>query len=118
MMPNFNNFIAQIIATVAMSNVAEAVNMGREETFKDIDNEIGYYSWSAILDRKTCSRCEWLDGRNFTKETIAFSGIKAPIHLHCRCILFAVLKEETHTKPVVFTELSTDMIRKLTANKL
>jgi len=46
--------IGQMLATAAVLNIAEAVNLGREEGFADIADQIGAYQWSAILDDRTC----------------------------------------------------------------
>ena len=75
--------IGQMLATAAILNVAEAVNLGREEGFDDIVNDIGGYQWSAILDDHTCPICESLDGTYFEPGDPALAELKPPIHPNC-----------------------------------
>ena len=110
--------IGQMLATAAILNVAEAVNLGRENGFEDIANEIGGYQWSAILDDRTCPICESLDGTYFEPGDPALAELKPPIHPNCRCILVAVLKEELQNFPVKFTFFEQDQVSRLLINKL
>lgn len=110
--------IGQMLATAALLNISEAVNLGREEGFDDIANEIGAYQWSAILDDRTCDLCESLDGTYFEPGDPALAELKPPIHPNCRCILVAVLKEELQKFPVKFTFLNNDQVSRLLINKI
>jgi SPP1 gp7 family putative phage head morphogenesis protein len=110
--------IGQMLATAALLNISEAVNLGREEGFDDIANEIGAYQWSAILDDRTCDLCESLDGQYFEPGDPALAELKPPIHPNCRCILVAVLKEELTKFPVKFTFLEQDQVSRLLINKI
>ncbi len=110
--------IGQTIATAAILNVAEAVNMGREEGFDDIADEIGAFFWSAILDSKTCDICESLDGHYFEPGDPALNELKPPIHPNCRCILVAVLKDALANKPVKFTFFDPEQIANFLVNKI
>ena len=44
--------IGRTIATAAILTIAEAVNLGREEGFEDIADQIGGYHGNSICDRK------------------------------------------------------------------
>lgn len=110
--------IGQMLATSAIINIAEAVNLGREEGFEDIKNQIGAYQWSAILDSRTCSICKSLDGTYFEPRDPALAELKPPIHVNCRCILVAVLKEELENFPVKYTFLNRSQIDGLMINKI
>lgn len=110
--------IGQMISTAAILNVAEAVNLGRENGFEDIADEIGAYQWSAILDDRTCPICESLDGTYFEPGDPALAELKPPLHSSCRCMLFAVLKEELANFPVKFTFLDDSQVTRLLINKI
>lgn len=110
--------IGQMLATSAILNIAEAVNMGREEGFDDIKNDIGGFQWSAILDDRTCRLCESLDGTYFEPGDPALAELKPPIHPNCRCMLVAVLKEELEKFPVKFTFLDQAQVDRLLINKI
>ena len=110
--------IAQTIAIASTLNIAECINLGRDEGFEDIKSQIGAYQWSAILDRRTCSICRSLDGTYFETGDPALAELKPPIHLHCRCIIVGVLKEELKNFPVKFTFLNQDQVDRLSINKI
>ena len=110
--------IGRTIATAAILNIAEAINLGREEGFADIANQIGAYQWSAILDDRTCRICESLDGTYFEPGDPALAELKPPIHISCRCILVAILKEELQNFPVKFTFFDSGQIDKFLINKI
>lgn len=110
--------IGQMIATSAIINIAEAINLGREEGFEDIRDQIGGYQWSAILDERTCRICKSLDGIYFEPDNPALAELKPPIHPNCRCILVAVLKEELEKFPVKFTFLDRGQVNELMINKI
>ena len=110
--------IGQMLATAAILNVAESVNLGRENGFNDIRDEIGGYQWSALLDHRTCPICKSLDGTYFEPGDSALAELKPPIHPNCRCILVAVLREELQNFPVKFTFFNQNQINKFTINKI
>jgi SPP1 gp7 family putative phage head morphogenesis protein len=110
--------IGQALATAAILNIAEAVNLGREEGFADIADQIGAYQWSAILDSRTCEICEGLDGTYFEPGDPALAELKPPIHPNCRCILVAVLKEELANFPVKFSFFDADQVTRFLINKI
>jgi len=110
--------IGRILAFASILNISEAINLGREEGFNDIKNQIGAYQWSAILDSRTCPICKSLDGTYFEPGDPALAELKPPIHLHCRCILVAVLKEELANFPVKFTFFNRSQVAKLLVNKI
>ncbi len=110
--------ISKLVSDMAMTNVAESINVGRESGFNDIKNEIGAFQWSGLLDLKICVRCKWLDGRYFDVDDPALDLIKPPLHRRGRCILVAVLKDELERFPVSITRLTVAQIIYLTENKI
>ena len=110
--------IGKVAALASVISIAEAVNMGRESGFLDIIDQIGAFQWSAILDEKTCPRCESLDGKYFEVGDPQLDLIKPPLHPNCRCILVGVLKEELTNFPVTATYLTPQQVNMLTISKL
>ena len=106
------------LMTSIVVNIAEALNLGREEGFHTIRKQIGAYQWSAILDRRTCKICKYLDGKYFEPGDPAISELKPPIHPNCRCLLVAILKEELVNYPVKFTYFNGGQINQLLVNKI
>jgi len=110
--------IGRMLATSAIINIAESVNLGRETGFDDIRNQIGAYLWSAILDSRTCRICKSLDGTYFEPGDSALAELKPPLHLSCRCILAGILKEELENFPVKYTFLDQSQVDGLMTNKI
>ncbi len=108
----------QAIIGSAVQAIAEAINIGRDSGFNTIINEIGAFGHSSILDRVTCPICRWLDGKYFDVDDPFLDLIKPPLHKHCRCIQFAVLKEELIRFPVLITKLTAAEVAELTKNKI
>ncbi len=98
-------------------NVAEGINKKCEESFEDIKNQIGAFMYSAILDERTCSICKGLDGTYYEPNDLRLEEIKPPLHVGCRCVFVAVLKEETDRYPVKFTYLTAAEVEKYIKDK-
>lgn len=69
------------IARIAQTETFDAYN--RRYIANTQDRE-GTWKWSAVLDKRTCPRCESLDGQEWTK---AGDAPSAPLHILCRCVL-------------------------------
>lgn len=70
--------------------------------FSEVEDEIYGYQWSAILDVHTCNYCASMDGKVIGINDKAFHEYKpGAVHLGCRCIWVAILKEEIN--PPAFT---------------
>ena len=76
------------IENIARTNIAEAINMGRQTVFNhpDIHGYIQAYQYSAILDDRVTDICESLDGR-IKKD---WGSYAPPNHYQCRSILIPV----------------------------
>lgn len=111
-------WIVGLLANAAILSISSTVNDGRFFGFEEIKDDIGAFMWSAILDEKTCSKCEELDGKYFNSKDLTLTKIEPPLHMACRCILVAVLKEELKDYPVKFASFDTSQISFFTANKI
>ncbi len=90
----FDEFFSGKIALTGGVIVAEAINRGRDDVFSKYKNKIATYTFSAILDRKTCQLCESLDGSVVTEEEYRNTRFVCPLHYLCRCIWVAILKTD------------------------
>jgi uncharacterized protein with gpF-like domain len=97
-----------------VSNNLNSDEKRSEESFDDIINEIAAFQWSAILDNNVCPECEKLNGQCFEVGDPGLEAIKPPLHIDCRCMIAATLKEEVQQKPIEFTYLSEAEIYRLT----
>ena len=110
--------IGSMLATSALINIADAVNVGREEGFADIADQIKAYQWSAILDKVTCPRCRELDGAYFEADSPLVDLLRPPIHPACRCIYVAVLKEEQTPFVINFANFSPRQVQNFLVGKV
>jgi len=76
------------IETIARTNMAEAVNIGRQTVFNhpDVAGYIQAYQYSAVLDDRVSDICETLDGR-IQKD---WGVYMPPKHFNCRSILVPI----------------------------
>ena len=93
-------------------------NIGHEEGFADIADEIGAYQFSAILDNATCPTCNALDSTYFKTGSPQLEELRPPLHSGCRCILVAVLKEEVTQFPVKYANFSPEQVASFLRNKI
>lgn len=76
------------------SLISFALNLGRDDVFKQYDDDVYAYQYSAILDESVCAICEDLDS-SVVKPEVYFSTIwMPPIHFNCRCIWVAIMDDE------------------------
>jgi len=89
------------IDTIIRTNVFDAINEGRWATFTDpgLDNFVQALEYSAILDRRTTSICEHLDGKTYAADSDIWTtqGYRPPNHFNCRSLLVAVTEQDTWT---------------------
>jgi len=90
----FEEFFSGKIALTGGVIVAESVNRGRDDVFSKYKSKISNYTFSAILDRKTCDLCAALDGSVVTEQEYKNTRFVCPLHYLCRCIWVAVLKTD------------------------
>lgn len=84
------------LKTSAMISVGEALNIGRGAEAKKIG--VQGAQWSALLDKKTCSLCEELDGQVISADDPDFDIFRPPLHAGCRCFFTYIDQEETDVK--------------------
>jgi hypothetical protein len=70
------------------------VNKGRKDVFERYSEDVYAYQYSAILDEKTCTLCDGLDGIVLDEDEYKRTEYDPPVHHHCRCIWVAILVEE------------------------
>jgi len=109
--------VGQALATAATIAISESINEGRNYGFDDIIDDIRYMMWSALLDDRTCPICLELDGKIFEKDDPVLNKIDPPIHVNCRCMLVATMKDEVQTVPEKYTYLSAAQVEEYTKNK-
>jgi SPP1 gp7 family putative phage head morphogenesis protein len=91
----FDAFTKTKVPLTASMAVSLGINTARKDVFSASKEDIGTYTWSAILDKNTCPICASLDG-----STVDYAGYMAtpwqpPVHLRCRCMWFATMKRAT-----------------------
>lgn len=90
----FSDFYSSVIGVTAAAVVSIGVNKGRKDVFDKYSTDIYAYQYSAILDEKTCSLCDGLDGKVLDEAEYKRTEYDPPVHLHCRCIWVAILVDE------------------------
>jgi len=81
--------------TVARTNISDAINEARWRHFSDprLQGFVRALEYSAILDGRTTTICERLDGKIWATESSFWTGspsYRPPNHFNCRSILVAV----------------------------
>lgn len=90
----FKEYYDKVIGITAAATVAIGVNKGRKDVFDKYDSDIYAYQYSAILDEKTCTLCDGLDGKVLDEDEYKRTEYDPPVHHHCRCIWVAILVDE------------------------
>lgn len=73
---------------IARTDTMTLWNWGAVARYRASGAVIGVH-YEAIMDDRTCERCQYLDGHVFRLDDIA--GITPPIHYSCRCVLRPIL---------------------------
>ena len=82
----FTTFFDAKEPLTASSLITAALNIGRDDVFKDNDDDIYGYQYSAILDDRVCKICEDLDGSVVTNAEYMATIWMPPVHFNCRCL--------------------------------
>ena len=90
----FKDYYDKVIGITAAATVAIGVNKGRKDVFEKYSEDVYAYQYSAILDEKTCTLCDGLDGIVLDEKEYKRTEYDPPVHHHCRCIWVAILVEE------------------------
>lgn len=81
--------------TLVSSEIANAVNRGRDNAIKSIDGvNIAFAQWSAILDDAVCDFCGERDGQIISVDSPEYDSCQPPAHGNCRCIYVYITSEE------------------------
>jgi SPP1 gp7 family putative phage head morphogenesis protein len=87
--------------------VGNMINLGRDRTAIGNCDLVEY---SAILDKKTCELCRWLDGSIFEVGSSEYNQYMPRIHNRCRCIYVYISREEANPPEPSFERPSRDLI--------
>jgi SPP1 gp7 family putative phage head morphogenesis protein len=90
----FSDYYSKNAGLTAIASASIGVNKGRKDVFDANANEIYGYQYSALLDNKTCSTCEALDGKVLSEADYQRTSYDPPIHLSCRCLWVAIMRDE------------------------
>lgn len=85
------------------------ISIGRDLTLTDED--IRWAQYSAILDRRTCSWCRFLDGKIISVKHPDYVSREyhPPAHQHCRCLWIYITKWEPNVTPTWTTPTEEDL---------
>lgn len=88
------------LKTAAMTSVAEALNLGRQEQAQEMAEQVDHVYYSALLDENTCGACEELDGTEYDFPSAEWDEVNPPFkgcegQDRCRCVGVFVFKAET-----------------------
>jgi SPP1 gp7 family putative phage head morphogenesis protein len=78
------------LEAIARTVVAEAMSRGNREAYKQADDVINAWEYSATLDNRTTKRCASLDGRiwrkseGWTEDKLLSKNYVPPTHFRCR----------------------------------
>lgn len=83
----------------ARASVSEAVNLGREATAEQMEDEIEYAEYSCLLDSSSCQNCTDHDGQRYQVGTAEYYLNRPPLTEcdggnQCRCIFVYVMMGE------------------------
>ncbi len=85
----FSEFADNELAKGADLSGILALQAGRDDVAAGASDQIISWTWSAILDHRTCKTCRRLDGTTWTADDPSI--IHPPIHFWCRCLLVGTL---------------------------
>lgn len=88
------------LETIVRTNTTTAYNQGRLVSFRDPDvaDYMQGVQYSAILDSRTTSVCELLDGRIFRVDDPDLDRLMPPNHFNCRSVIVPVMIDDPVTK--------------------
>ncbi len=86
------------IETVVRTNFNDAYNQGRLTMYQDPDLKgfVKAYEFSAIIDARTSSICEELDGKIYEANDPIWSSITPPNHFNCRSTIIPIFEFEDY----------------------
>ena len=102
------SFSGARLEAIVRTNINRVFNESRKLQFKEIEDEIQGYFYSAILDGRTSEICTRLDsGRNkriYKKSQL--DSINPPNHFNCRSVVLPVFKDEQLNEVIEDTTLT------------
>ena len=87
----------RILDDTAQVLVGNMINVGRHRSAIIAKSKVAQFS--AILDRKTCKLCKYLDGQYFEVGSKEYLKYTPRVHQSCRCIWAYIGKEHHQPKP-------------------
>ncbi len=82
------------LEAIVRTNINQLMNIGRRQFFEDpqLHGFVIGYQYSAILDTRTSSVCQWLDQKTFSITYRDLEIITPPLHWNCRSLLIPITK--------------------------
>ena len=106
----YDAFYNDNIGLTASIAIAMGVNLGRKDAFDAFSSDIYGYQYSALLDNRTCPTCEALDGKVLTLDEYERTSYDPPIHMGCRCIWVAIMKDELDPPEFTGFDITNDLL--------
>jgi len=91
-----------------LGGISTMINLGRDRTAVE---KCKIAEYSAILDKKTCPLCKYLDGQVFKVGSSEYERYMPRIHDRCRCIYVYVGEEEGNQPKESFREPPPEIIK-------
>lgn len=90
-------FLKGIVNSMVTSEIAGAVNSGRDNAIKNIDGiNIVAAEWSAAMELdNVCRYCQDRNGQIVSVNDLEYYSAQPPVHPFCRCIWVYITEEET-----------------------
>jgi len=84
------------LKTTIRTNYFDALNEARFNYFNDpaLQDFVQAFTYSSILDERSTSICQELDGRTFSKDSDEWSTYRPPNHMNCRSVLIPVTEAD------------------------
>lgn len=88
------DYIEKSIPLIADQNIVGTFAQSLNDVFKQNEEDIIGYRFSAVMDSRTTEYCRSLDGKAFEKDDPDLGNITPPCHFRCRSRLVAIPKGE------------------------
>jgi|WetSurMetagenome_2_1015567.scaffolds.fasta_scaffold10568_5 SPP1 gp7 family putative phage head morphogenesis protein len=91
-----------------LGGVSTMMNLGRDRTAIATCKKVEY---SAILDKRTCPLCKFLDGQVFEVNSPEYFKYMPRVHERCRCIYVYVGQEEVNPPDIKIKKPDAEMLK-------
>lgn len=92
----FATFQTNNVPLTAAWSVSVGMSMARRDVFLGQHDNLASYTWSALLDERTCVQCISLDGTTVDYAEYVSTPWQPPLHFNCRCIWVATTKDDAN----------------------